>query len=249
MKSPLPAVFRRQCRADASGRGLVYLSLQRALAEVVESGALRPGDALPGERVLAEQLGVSRVTVRRAIAGLIANGLLIQRRGAGTFVAERIVKSFSRLTSFSDDLRARGLDSRSRFLERTVGAATPEEAMGLDLSPGAAVVRLYRLRFAGERPLVVERTAVPHALLADPASVGHSLYDALEREGHVPVRALQRVRAVALDAGQARLLELPAGSPALYIERRAYLADGRAVEFTRSFYRGDVYDFVAELGR
>lgn len=249
MKSPLAGAFRRQCRADASGRGLAYLSLQRAIAEVIDTGALKPGDALPGERVLAEQLDLSRVTVRRAIAGLVASGMLTQRRGAGTFVAERIVKSFSRLTSFSDDLRARGLDSRSRFLERAVSSATPEEAMGLDLSPGTAVVRLYRLRFAGERPLVVERTAVPHDLLADPAAVGNSLYDALERAGRVPVRALQRVRAVALDAEQARLLELPTGSPALYIERRAYLADGRAVEFTRSFYRGDVYDFVAELRR
>jgi len=249
MKSALLETYRKQCRADASGRGLAYLSLQRALAEVIDAGMLKPGDALPGERVLAEQLGVSRVTVRRAIAGLVESGMLTQRRGAGTFIAERIVKSFSRLTSFSDDLRARGLLSRSAFLERAVGAATPEEAMGLDLSPGAAVVRLYRLRFAGERPLVVERTAVPHDLLADPAAVGNSLYDALEREGRVPVRALQRVRAVALDTERARLLELPPGSPALYIERRAYLADGRAVEFTRSFYRGDVYDFVAELRR
>jgi GntR family transcriptional regulator len=83
--------------------------------------------------------------------------------------------------------------------------------------------------------------------LSDPKSVKLSLYDALERLGCRPTRALQRLRAVALDADQAKLLDMEAGSPALAIERRAFLDDGRVVEFTSSLYRGDAYDFVAEL--
>src|SRR5262249_822190 len=107
--------------------------------------------------------------------------------------------------------------------------------------------RLRRLRSAGDKPLALESTAVPQAILADPHAVKLSLYDALEAIGCRPTRALQRLRAVALDAEQAALLALPADSPALSIERRAFLDDGRVVEFTQSLYRGDAYDFVAEL--
>ena len=246
MTSDLLSRFRRLGRQDGS-RALNYVRLRQALLATLESGGLQPGQALPGERELAKQLTLSRVTVRKAIAGLVDDGILTQRQGAGTFVAERIVKSFSRLTGFTDDLRARGMKPRVRFLDRGVGTATPAEALALHLSPGARVVRLRRLRFADDTPLALEDTSVPQAVLHDPKQVRQSLYDTLEKLGCRPVRALQRLRAVALDAAQAKLLDLPPGSPALAIERRAFLADGRVVEFTSSIYRGDAYDFVAEL--
>jgi len=88
---------------------------------------------------------------------------------------------------------------------------------------------------------------IPQSILADPNAVENSLYEALEPLGCRPRRALQRLRAIALDAEQARVLDLPPGSPGLFIERRAFLDDGRVVEFTISYYRGDAYDFVAEL--
>lgn len=224
-----------------------YMRLRGVLRRSVESGGLVPGQPLPSERELATALKLSRVTVRKAIAGLVEDGLLNQRHGAGNFVADRIIKPFSRMSSFTEDLRARGLDPRSVVLDREVGEVTPDEAMALNLSPGEAVVRLSRLRFAGDAPLAVERAAIPHAVLGDPARVKHSLYAALEAIGCRPVRALQRLRAVNLNTEQARQLGVPVGSAALALERRGFLADGRVVEFTRSWYRGDAYDFVAEL--
>jgi GntR family transcriptional regulator, N-acetylglucosamine utilization regulator len=225
----------------------LYARLQRLLHHAIEAGSLEPGRALPSERELAKLASLSRVTVRKAITALVSKGLLTQRHGAGTFVSERIVKSFSKLTSFTEDLRARGLKPRSRFLERSVAEVTPEEAMALSLSPGTPVVRLHRLRFAGEEPLALERSTIPQSLLADPTSVKSSLYEALDRVGCRPSRALQRLRAVTVDAEQSRLLSIPRGAAGLMIERRAFLDDGRAVEYTRSLYRGDAYDFVAEL--
>jgi GntR family transcriptional regulator len=247
MQGNLLKEFRKLGSDSAGARSLAYLRLRRSLQKMIESGSLQPGHALPSERELATLLSLSRVTVRKAIAGLADDGLLMQRQGAGTFVTDRIVKSFSKLTGFTDDLRVRGLKPRVKFLARSIGEVSPEEALALHLSPGARVIRLRRLRFAGDKPLALEDTVVPQSILSDPAAVKLSLYTALERIGCRPTRALQRLRAVALDAAQARLLNLPAGSPALAIERRAFLDDGRVVEFTSSLYRGDAYDFIAEL--
>ena len=224
-----------------------YEQLRAALHELIAAGVTGPDGALPPERELARVTGLSRVTVRKALAGLAAAGVVRQRPGAGNFVGERIVRSFSRLTSFTDDLRERGLDAQVRFLDRSTGEVNADEAMALALSPGSRVVRLHRLRLAGDSALAVERTSVPQSILPRSELVRDSLYEALSRLGHAPVRAMQRLRAVALDAAAAQHLGLAPGSPALQIERRAFLADGRAVEFTRSYYRADAYDFVAEL--
>jgi GntR family transcriptional regulator len=226
-----------------------YEQLHQALSALIQEGLLGPGGALPAERELARLTGWSRVTVRRALAQLAADGVVNSKPGSGNFVGERIVRSFSRLTSFTEDLRARGLNPKVQFLGREIGNATSDEAMVLALSPGSRVVRLSRLRFAGERPLAVEMTVVPQAILPTAELVTGSLYEALESLGLPPERALQRLHAVALSASTATLLKLPQGTPGLQIERRAYLADGRAVEFTRSVYVADAYDFVAELRR
>ncbi|WHZ19164.1 MAG: putative transcriptional regulator of N-Acetylglucosamine utilization, GntR family [Rhodanobacteraceae bacterium] len=241
------ALLKEYRRLTAGSHGPAYLRLRRAIRSSIERGAVEPGQVLPSERELALRLALSRVTVRKAIAGLVDDGVLLQRHGAGTFVAERIVKPLSRLTSFTEDLRARGLNPHSVFLERETGEVTPEESMAMNLSPGAEVSRLYRLRYGADEPLAVERSSIPRAVLADPALVVDSLYAALEKLGCRPVRGLQRLRAVNFNAEQARLLKLPPGSAGLALERRSFLADGRVVEFTRSWYRGDLYDFVAEL--
>jgi GntR family transcriptional regulator len=223
-----------------------YRRLQEALGRLLGkegSGAT----VLPGERALAAMTGYSRVTVRKALAGMAAEGLVRARAGSGTYVGERIVRSLSGLTGFTEDLRARGLDPRVVFLERGTGTATPEEAMALAVAPRTPVLKFRRLRFGGGRPLALEFTIVPQAILGHPDAVEESLYEALEKIGRRPSRALQRIRAVAVDAESAQLLDLDPGAACLEIERRAFLPDGRAVEFTRSIYRGDAYDFAAEL--
>jgi GntR family transcriptional regulator len=247
MESALVSEYQRLYSDAVVRQPLAYLRLRHAIRNVIDNGAVEAGHALPSERDLARALALSRVTVRKAIGGLVEDGLLTQRHGAGTFVAERIVKPLSRMTSFTEDLRARGLNPRSEFFERSIGEVTPEEAMAMNLSPGAQVVRLHRLRYAGDEPLAIERSAVPLSLLPDPALVHDSLYEALDKLGCRPRRALQRLRAVVFGAAQARLLRLPSGSAGLNIERRSFLDDGRVVEFTCSWYRGDIYDFVAEL--
>lgn len=225
----------------------LYQQLQRALREAIELRLLGPDDALPSERQLAADLQVSRITVRKAIEGLAEEGLLSRRQGAGNFVNTRIEKNFAKLTSFSEDMRARGREPRSEWLKRAEGTVTPEEAMKLALSPGTLVYRFNRLRYADDAPMSIEYATIVASALPALDVVDTSLYEALERAGQRPVRALQRLRALLLDEEQAKLLDAEVGDAGLLVERLGYLRDGRAIELSQSIYRGDTYDFVAEL--
>ena len=234
-------------RLDPDDSQPLYQQLQRALREAIERRVLAPNDALPPERDIASDLRVSRITVRKALDGLVEEGLLVRRQGSGNFVASRIEKNFAKLTSFSEDMRSRGLKPRSVWLNRAQGAVTPEEALTLRLGPGTPVYRFHRLRFADETPMCLEFATVVGTALGSLQDVGNSLYEALERAGNRPVRALQRLRALLLNAEQAKLLHAQEGDAGLLVERVGFLRDGSAVEYCQSYFRGDTYDFVAEL--
>lgn len=243
------AMFNAETIALPRG-GPLYLQLKRWIEDAVARGIIKPGDALPSERDLAAKVDVSRVTVRKAVQHLVRDGVLIQRHGSGTFVApqpHRVELPLSQLTSFAEDMARRGMDARSVWLDRGLYPASPEETLVLGLSAGDSVARIARLRISGDQPLAIERASLSARLLPDPENIGNSLYAHLEKTGNRPVRAIQRIRAGNIAADDARLLEVPAGAAVLLIERISYLASGRAIEFTRSVYRGDTYDFVAEL--
>ncbi len=226
----------------------LYLQLQKGLRNAIENRVVQADAAIPTERELAEEFDISRITVRKAVDGLVSEGLLSRRRGAGTFVvAPRVEKNFSRLTSFSEDMVSRGRRPHSAWVSKSEGAVTPEEAMSLGLSPGTSVYRFHRIRFADDLPMALEFATVPGYCLPSVDAVGASLYEALERAGHLPVRALQRLRAVNFTADHAEPLGVAPGDAGLFIERRGFLVDGRTAEFTQSYYRGDAYDLVAEL--
>ena len=225
----------------------LYLQLQRALREAIQHKVLTPDDALPAEREMAEDFSVSRITVRKALEGLVSEGLLTRRQGAGTFVASRVEKNFSKLTCFTEDMVSRGRAPHSEWISRTEGAVTPEESLTLGLSPSTPVYRFHRIRYADGAPMAVEYSTIAGFALPSTEVVGASLYDALAAHGHRPVRALQRLRAVLVTAHHASLLGVKVKDAGLLVERRGYLRDGQVVEVTQSYYRGDTYDFVAEL--
>jgi len=223
----------------------LYQQLQRVLRSAIERHVLAPDEALPPERDLAVAYSVSRVTVRKALDGLVDARLLTRKQGAGTFVAARVEKNFATISSFTEDMRARGRVPHSEWLARTEGTVSPEEAMALGLSPGSPVYRFIRIRYADGVSMALEQAVVPASSLPSPEAVTDSLYDALGADR--PVRVLQRLRAVLFTDEQSELLKIERDTPGLEIERRGYTQDGRTVEFTKSWYRGDAYDFVAEL--
>jgi GntR family transcriptional regulator len=227
----------------------LYRRLMAALEAEILSGRLRPGAPLPGERILAEQLALSRVTVRKALDGLVAEGMLRRRHGARTEVNARVEKALSGLTSFSEDMRQRGLSPGFHWLSRELTRPNPTEMMALGVSSAAPVWRLERVRTADGRPLALEVSTVPMTYLDSADAVEASLYEALEARGALPVRALQRLRAARPTPKDRDALGCAEDTPILEIERRCFRADGQVVEYSRTRYRGDVYDFVVELTR
>lgn len=235
---------------DEAGSGPLYLQFQKRLAEAINSGRLSAGDSLPAERDMAAMTGLSRVTVRKAVQALVAGGQLVQRRGSGTFVAprvERLEQALSLLTSFTEDMARRGKSVESVWLSRQIASPSPEEVMALGLGLGDRVARLERVRKSDDIPLAIERASLSTASIPDPKQVERSLYAVLESRGLRPVRAVQRISATNLASRDADLLGVPPGAAGLRIERIGYLSSGRVVEFTRSLYRGDAYDFAVEL--
>ncbi len=144
-------------------------------------------------------------------------------------------------------MRSRGRTPRSVWLKRASGTVTPEEALRLRLSPGAPVYRFHRIRYADDIPMCLEYATIAASGLPSLEAVGVSMYEALDAAGNRPVRALQRLSALLLNAEQAELLQSKVGDAGLCVERLGFLRDGRAIEFCRSYFRGDLYDFVAEL--
>lgn len=224
----------------------LYLQLADAIRRRIADGDIRVGGALASERELSLTTGVSRVTVRKAIDALFREGMLSRRHGSGTYIAPRIEQSAALLAGFSADMASRGKTPGFALLKHAIGAPAPEEALALAMDVGAKVVRLARVRTADGEPLAVERACVPARFLEGFAPAEGSLYAALEKRGFRPVRGLQRLQASLASPEEAGLLGVPPGAAVLRIERRAFLADRTPVEFTRSAYRGDRYDFVAE---
>lgn len=232
------------------GRGARYRQLSRHIAQLITSGELAPEDQLPSEREFADISGVSRVTVRKAIGELADAGLIEQRQGAGSFVrsqGERFEQSLSSLVSFTENLEARGIRSASQTLLKGVYRPTPTETTILGLTPVQRVARIHRLRSGDGVPMALEHSSLPDDILPNPDKIKVSLYEVLRARGLAPTRAIQRVSAINATARISEHLKLPEGTAVLQIERTAYLASGRPIEFTSGLYRSDVYDFVSEL--
>lgn len=229
----------------AGGKGMRLRSYLLGLIE----GELRPHDKMPTERELAETFGVTRLTVRRALDQLGYEGRVYRTQGAGTFVSEpRIAKSVE-LTSFTDDMRARGLLPGSMLTRVEEIAAGAEIGTRLGISPRDAVAHIYRVRTADGEPMCIENTYVPARLapgLAEKVQ-GGSLYQILGETYQLRVeKAEQTINATVLDPPLAKLLAVPEFSPAFRVSRVAFDARNQRIEYAESVYRADrySYDFV-----
>ena len=230
----------------------IFVQVKIAIDEAVGSGELPPHRRIPSERELAGLFGVSRMTIRQALLEMIGEGSLYTRTGKGTYVAERkIAQPLQRLTSFTQDMAARGLRPSSRLLGAELLPAPIELAHALSIPTGSELVRIRRLRLANGQPLAIETSHLPHARcpgLADHDLQEHSLYELLrDRYGLELASAKQTIEAASPTEEERELLDMPHGVPVLRIHRFTSSREGMVCEFVQSDYRGDRYQLNVSL--
>jgi GntR family transcriptional regulator len=235
---------------ETNGRSQTKQALVRdELLSMLE--ALRVGDAIPAERRLASDLGVSRPTLRAVLDELVREGLLRRRQGSGTFVAEPKIALPLTMTSFTEDMQRRGMVPGSRVLTFEAISAGAKLGQKLHLSPAEEVWAVRRLRLADDETMAIEFLHVPRKLLPDLRREDleqHSFYTLLHTEHGIVIESgVQTIEPTVTNREEADILGVPLHSPAFLFERVTQCTRGEVVEYVRSVYRGDRYRLVTEL--
>jgi GntR family transcriptional regulator len=211
------------------------------------------GEAIPSERQLSTTFGVSRLTVRAALDELVREGLLVRRHGSGTFVSEPKIAQELTMTSFTEDMRRRGMTPASRTLDLHVTPAGAHLGRLLHVSPSEPVVIISRLRLADRETMAIETLHVREALVPGLSARDlerQSFYELLlERYEIDVVGGLQTIEPTVTNETESEALGVPLHSPAFLFERTTRSSTGEIVEYVRSIYRGDRYKLVTELNR
>ena len=223
-------------------------SLRARLRELVATA--KPGDRLPSERTLSRRWNAARMTVRRATDSLIAEGLVARRHGSGTYVLPAPVVRFLALTSFTEDMRDRGLVPSSRLLAFDLRPADPDDAARLGVEPGEPIQRFTRLRLGSGEPMAIETVWIEAALVPglEPAHLTGSLYQLLaDRYGLAPGSAKATIEPLLPDASTRELLGTDARQAALFVRMTDLEPGGRVLMAADCIYRGDRYQLSAHV--
>lgn len=230
----------------------LYHQLKCALMSAIESGRWQSDQQLPNEGQLAEDFGVSKITVRQALRELAVLGYIRREQGRGTFVSKgKLDQGPRELTSFSEEMRRHQLSASSRVIEHHEIEASARVAEALELRLGEPVFELTRLRLADDEPMGIQTAHIPMALVPGLASADlehASLYEVLRtRYGLQPAEAREAYHAVPAELAPATLLGIDVGSPVFSVERVTYLPDGKPFEYVKSIMRGDRYSIILQL--
>ena len=223
----------------------LYYQLAELLREKIRLGQLLPGDQLPAERELAEQAGISRMTVRQALIHLVRDGDLEVKPGVGTFVAEpKLTYDALHLLGFTEEVMRQGDIATSRVLEQAQSVVPPGRvALCLNLSPDDPVIKIVRLRLSGKVPLLLETIYLPAVLCPGLETVDMattSLYALLEQQYHLSLsRARQTLEATIANDYESTLFEIEPDTPMILLEGVTYDIEDRPVEYFKVVYRGD----------
>jgi GntR family transcriptional regulator len=232
---------------DRENRQPAYKRIQDVILKRMESGVLKAGDPIDSERQLAKVHQVSLMTARHALAGLEREGMVVRRRGAGTFVAPPKIH-FNKLMSFTEQMAARNLLARSKILSCILTAEESEVAARLALPPGSKLIRLERLREGAGEPFALETcywSDEEFPRLRHAALERGSLFSILEDEYHlVLAQSDEEIDATNADARTAHLLAIGNGQPLLRIRQVIYSTKGRAAIYVRGFYRSDRHNLL-----
>jgi len=232
-----------------------YAQLINLLKEQFDQKVWSPGDQIPGEPELCREYGVSRTVVRQTLSELEHDGLIVRRKGRGTFVAiPKISEGLAqKLTGFYQDMVARGFKPVTQVLRHEVVEANEKVAGHLEIPVGTRIVDIKRLRSVNDVPIQVVTSYIPYQFchkLAEVDLTNRSLYDFLEQEcGLFIARGRRFIEAVAANETDAKLLQVERGAPLVKLESVSYLADETPIEYYHALHRGDRTRFEIELVR
>jgi len=232
-----------------------YVQVKETLSQRIQQGDWQPGDQLPVDMDLCQEFDVSRTVIRQALNDMVNEGLVIRKKGKGTFVAEpKIGESLvQKLTGFYQDMADRGHPPVSRVLRQEVVPASPGVAAYLEIDSGTPVIVIERLRFVQDEPIVLVTTYLPEALcpgLAHEDLSRQSLYAYIERQyGLAIARGHRSLEAVPADEYEAQHLQVKRGAPLILLDSVSYLEDGTPLEYYHALHRGDRSKFEVELVR
>lgn len=224
-------------------------SVRDELAGRITSGAIPPGSRLPPEPQLADDLGVSRATLREALRSLEEDGFVTRRRGAGTFAAHRprLRNNLDVNFGVTEAIRASGMRPGTVDTKVAITPASAQEAAALDIAPGEPVVAVERVRTADGRRVVFSRDIVAQALVGEDTLAqldDGSVYDLLESAAHVAIQhGVVAIEPMAADRSLARKLKIPAGSLLLYLRQIDYDRSGDPVLLSHEYHLGDAFEF------
>jgi DNA-binding GntR family transcriptional regulator len=238
-----------QLSVDRSSPVPLYFQVAAQIEQAIADGELAPGERMPNEMTLADELGLSRPTMRQALQMLVDKGMLVRKRGVGTQVVKSQIRRPVELTSLNDDLVRTGQDPNTQVLSLQRVAVDATKAAELRIKPGDDVWQVERLRLIGEQPLALMANVIPCSVidLGNIDLTERGLYESLRAAGvHVRV-AHQEIGCRRADAREARLLSERRGSPLLTMRRTAYDDAGNAVEIGEHAYRPALYSFEVTL--
>ncbi|WP_066370847.1 GntR family transcriptional regulator [Neobacillus fumarioli] len=231
----------------------IYYQLGEQIKALIEKGELKPGDALPPEREFAEKYQISRMTVRQAFTKLVNEGYLYRMQGKGTFVAERKIEQLLQgVTSFSEDMKARGLEPSSELIRFEMHPSAAPIAEQLSIDESDPVYEIERIRLADGVPMALETSYLPVKLVKGLTEqiVNQSIYSYIEEELHLKIdSATQVIESSIASQKDANLLKINIGAPVMLIQQNSYLKDGTPVELVKSVYRADRYKFMVHMKR
>lgn len=232
-----------------------FVQVMDTLRSLIENGTWSPGTQIPGEAELCKLFDVSRTVIRQALAELDHEGLIVRKKGKGTFIAEpKIGESLvQRLTGFYEDMVERGHIPVTQVLRQQITPASSKVAAKLGLVAGAPVIEIERLRFVDDEPIVLVTTYLPFSLCPDVATAdfsSQSLYQFLEHNyGFIIARGHRTLEAVAANEYEAHWLRIEIGMPLILLKSASYLDNGTPIEYYHARHRGDRSQFEVELVR
>lgn len=233
-------------RLKSADKSPLYIKFAETVKHAVQSATLRQGDFLPSERDFSQCLKISRITVRKALETLEAEGVIIRSRGYGTYVSDRFEYQLKEAKGFSQQVVLQGKRPNTLWVNKSVVKSSDEVATQLNLPPGSDVFMLKRIRYVDDAPVSIEESYVPAALIDDVDDIQLSLYDYFRSRNIHPQRTRSRVSAQMPDSEFQAHIRLQESVPVLVIRQTAFGADNAPIEYSINYCRSDLYVFISE---